>query len=136
MKEYRHPVRVYYEDTDAQGLVYFANYFKFMERARSEWLRELGFEQDELMEEPGVLFAVRRVEVDYLRPARFNEALTVVARVAEHRRTGITFEQEILRDTDGVVLSRGLVLVVCLDTKSFRPAALPPAILEIVADVE
>lgn len=136
MREFRHPVRVYYEDTDAGGVVYYANYLKFMERARSEWLRALGFEQDDLMRDPGVVFAVRRVEVDYLKPARFNEALTVLARVLEHRRSSITFEHEILRAADDAVLSRGRILVVCLKAANFRPAALPPAILELVVDVE
>ncbi|MBN8772080.1 MAG: YbgC/FadM family acyl-CoA thioesterase, partial [Thiobacillus sp.] len=69
------PVRVYWEDTDAGGVVYYANYLKFMERARSEWLRAFGFEQDVLRDEPGIVFVVRRVEIDYLSPARFNEQL-------------------------------------------------------------
>lgn len=136
MREYRHPVRVYYEDTDAGGVVYHANYLRFMERSRTDWLRELGFEQDALMQDPGIVFAVRRVEIDYLKPARFNDALTVVARVAEHRRTTIMFEQEILRDSDDTILSRGRILVVCINAKNFRPAALPTAILEHVVDVE
>jgi len=70
------PVRVYYEDTDAGGVVYYANYLKFLERARTEWLRELGYEQDTLMQD-GIIFAVRRVTIDYLRPARFNQLLEV-----------------------------------------------------------
>ncbi|MEJ1469461.1 MAG: YbgC/FadM family acyl-CoA thioesterase, partial [Candidatus Sedimenticola sp. (ex Thyasira tokunagai)] len=77
MMEFIWPVRVYYEDTDSGGVVYYANYLKFMERARTEWLRQLGFEQDELLEKEGILFAVRRVAVDYLRPARFNDELLV-----------------------------------------------------------
>mgnify|MGYP000178646085 CR=1 FL=1 len=74
MKAFHWPVRVYYEDTDASGVVYYANYLKFMERARTEWLRGLGFEQDTLMLDPGVVFAVSRVELDYRSPARFNAA--------------------------------------------------------------
>jgi acyl-CoA thioester hydrolase len=69
------PVRVYYEDTDAGGVVYYANYLRFLERARTEWLRALGFEQDDLRVRLGILFAVRRVSADYLRPARFNDRL-------------------------------------------------------------
>ena len=69
------PVRVYWEDTDAGGVVYYANYLKFMERARSEWLRVLGFEQDVLRDDAGVVFVVRRVEIDYLSPARFNDQI-------------------------------------------------------------
>ncbi len=67
------PVRIYYEDTDSGGVVYYANYLKFMERARTEWLRALGFEQDQLLEQEGVIFAVRSVTVDYNAPARFND---------------------------------------------------------------
>ena len=72
------PVRVYYEDTDSGGVVYYANYLRFMERARTEWMRELGFEQDVLIREEGVIFAVRSAKVDYLRPALFNDELNVV----------------------------------------------------------
>jgi acyl-CoA thioester hydrolase len=133
--EFRYPVRVYYEDTDAGGVVYYANYLKFMERARTEWLRALGFEQDQLMREPGVLFAVRRVEVDYLRPARFNDALTVVARVAERGRASLTFDQEIRREPDGTLLSRGKIRIACLDASSFRPVPLPAVIQEKLSDV-
>lgn len=135
MAEFRYPVRVYYEDTDAGGVVYYANYLKFMERARTEWLRELGFEQDELMREPGVLFAVRRVEVDYLKPARFNDALTVVARVAERGRASLTFDQEILREPAGELLSRGRIRIACLEAGSFRPVPLPAIIQEKLSDV-
>ncbi|RTZ81412.1 MAG: hypothetical protein DSZ01_00850, partial [Gammaproteobacteria bacterium] len=70
---YRFPVRVYYEDTDAAGIVYYANYFRFMERARTEWLRELGYEQDDLRARHGLVFVVCRAEADYLDPARFND---------------------------------------------------------------
>ncbi len=74
---FRWPVRVYYEDTDAAGIVYYANYFRFMERARTEWLRHLGYEQDQLRRDPGIVFVVRHVEADYLEPARFNDLLWV-----------------------------------------------------------
>ncbi len=135
MNRFQFPVRVYYEDTDAGGVVYYANYLKFMERARTEWLRALGFEQDVLLRDPGVVFAVRRVEVDYLKPARFNDALTVLARVAEQGRASLTFEQEIRRQPDGELLSRGLVRIACLDAASFRPVPLPAAIQESLSDV-
>ncbi len=95
MMEFIWPVRVYYEDTDSGGVVYYANYLKFMERARTEWLRQLGFEQDELLEKEGILFAVRRVSVDYLRPARFNDELLVSASISKQGRASLTFQQEI-----------------------------------------
>lgn len=82
------PVRVYYEDTDSGGVVYYANYLKFMERARTEWLRSLGFEQDVLNAQHGIIFAVRSVTVEYLRPARFNDLLSVGVRLGERRAVG------------------------------------------------
>ena len=124
------PVRVYYEDTDTGGVVYYANYLKFMERARTEWLRSLGFEQDELVRDQGVLFAVSRAEVDYLRPARFNDLLVVVSDMAELGRARIGFAQEVRRAADDLLLCRGLVRVVCVDAGRFRPTAIPPAIRE------
>ena len=119
------PVRVYYEDTDFGGVVYYANYLKFMERARTEWLRRLGLEQDELIAQQAVIFAVRSVQVDYLLPARFNEALTVSAEVVEQGRASLIFEQKIRRNTDQSVLCLGRIKLACLDSNSFKPRALP-----------
>ena len=119
------PIRVYYEDTDAGGVVFYANYLRFMERARTEWLRTLGFEQDALMDDPGIVFAVRRTEVDYLAPARFNEQLSVRSRIAEKGGATLTFEQQIVRDQDQQLLCKGLVKVACLDKDSLRPARIP-----------
>ena len=134
VREFVWPVRVYYEDTDAGGVVYYANYLRFLERARTEWLRSLGFVQDALMREPGVLFAVRRVEVDYLQPARLDDALAVHARIAEQRRASLVFEHEIRRGPE--VLCRGVVKVACLDAKSLRPAPIPSAIVEVIRNAE
>ncbi len=133
MSEFIWPVRVYYEDTDSGGVVYYANYLKFMERARTERLRSCGFEQDRLIEEEGVLFAVRRVEADYLRPARFNDALTVSADVTAHGRVSVTFTQEIRLAEAGPLLCRGEVKVVCLDAARFRPHPLPKKLLAALA---
>jgi len=119
------PIRVYYEDTDAGGVVFYANYLRFMERARTEWVRALGYEQDALMVDPGILFAVRRTEVDYLEPARFNEMLSVRTRVAGIRGASLDFQQEIVREADDRLLSRGLVKVACLDAGTMRPARIP-----------
>ena len=134
MREFVWPVRVYYEDTDAGGVVYYANYLRFLERARTEWLRSLGFVQDALMRDPGVVFAVRRVEVDYLQPARLDDALAVHARIAEQRRASLVFEHEIRRGPE--VLCRGVVKVACLDAKSLRPAPIPSAIVEVIRNAE
>lgn len=100
MKEFNWPVRVYYEDTDAGGVVFYANYLKFFERARTEMLRSVGFEQDNLLAEQNLIFVVRSVKVDYLKPARFNELLDVSAKVIEYKKTNFTFEQAITRQQD------------------------------------
>jgi len=129
------PVRAYYEDTDAGGVVYYANYLKFMERARTEWLRRLGFDQDALMRDAGIVFAVRQVNIDYLLPARLDDALTVEAVIDALGKVSMTFRQRILRPPNDV-LSRATVKVVCLDKERFRPTAIPAAILEKLHDAQ
>ena len=125
MKRFEWPVRVYYEDTDAGGVVFFANYFKFMERARTEWLRSLGIEQDILIERDKVLFAVTQVRLNFRRPARFNEALRVTVEIVERRKASLTFQQEVRRLEPDEILCSGEVKVACLDADSFRPRPLP-----------
>lgn len=127
------PMRVYYEDTDSGGVVYYANYLKFMERARTEWLRGLGFEQDRLATEDGVIFAVRSVAVEYLRPARFNDQLLVSARPVSLRGASLTFAQAVRRD--GEVLCEGTVRVVCLDVQVFSPRRMPARVAQAIARV-
>ncbi|SCZ50113.1 tol-pal system-associated acyl-CoA thioesterase [Thiohalomonas denitrificans] len=128
MSDFVFPVRVYYEDTDAGGVVYYANYLKFMERARTEWLRELGFEQDVLREDEGILFAVRSVRVDYLRPAMFNDQLAVSAEVVGQRGVCLTFRQEVRRGTE--TLCRGEVTIVSIDACTMKPRRIPRAVME------
>jgi acyl-CoA thioester hydrolase len=130
------PVRVYYEDTDAGGLVYYANYLKFMERARTEWLRSFGFEQDRLIEQEEVIFAVRSVQVEYHRPARFNDALEVTASLSERGRVGLTFYQEVLRADDSQVLCSGRIKIACLNVKIMRPTPIPKSLLREFPDVD
>jgi acyl-CoA thioester hydrolase len=117
------PVRVYYEDTDAGGVVYYANYLKFLERARTEWLRTLGFEQDELARDERVLFAVRDVNAEFVKPARFNELLRATAALERLGRASLRFAQTVERD--GALLVRAAVTVACLDADGFRPCPLP-----------
>ena len=117
------PVRVYYEDTDAGGVVYYANYLSFMERARTEWLRALGFEQPALAAEPGVLFVVRAVNIDYLKPSRFNDSLQVTVEVVNVGGSRIRFLQRVLRGDEEIV--RADVDVVCVNTDTFRPVRVP-----------
>jgi len=125
VNEFLWPVRVYYEDTDSGGVVFYANYLKFMERARTEWLRHLGFEQDELIQKEAVIFAVRSVQVDYLLPARFNQELSVSAKLIEQGRASLTIEQGISRVADSALLCKGIVKIVSLRPDSFKPCAIP-----------
>lgn len=117
------PVRVYWEDTDAGGVVYYANYLKFLERARTEWLSHLGLEQDQLAADAGVVFVVRRVEADYLKPARFNDRLLVRCTLAELGRASLSMYQQVLRGAD--VLLNAQVKVACVERAGFRPARIP-----------
>jgi acyl-CoA thioester hydrolase len=118
-------VRVYYEDTDLAGIVYYANYLKFIERGRSEWVRALGVDQSALRAEKGIVFAVRRVEADYLRPARFGDDLTVTTRLREIGGARIVVEQEVLRL--GERLFSAVVTLVCLGDDG-HAARVPPEV--------
>ena len=122
---HRFALRIYYEDTDLAGIVYYANYLKFIERARSEWVRGLGVDQVALKRETGRVFAVRRVEADYLAPACFDDVIEVQSAPAAVSPARITLRQEIFRaDTR---LFTALVTLVCLDARG-RPQRLPPAL--------
>jgi acyl-CoA thioester hydrolase len=124
------PTRVYWEDTDAGGIVYYANYMKFMERARTEWLRSLGFEQTPLKEEQGLMFVVVDITAHFRKPARYGELLQVTCVVAATTRASLTFAQEVYRDRlDGELLLEGRVRVACLDAVRYRPRPLPPALV-------
>ncbi len=127
------PLRVYYEDTDCGGVVYYANYLRFMERARTEWLRDLGFQQADLAEGQGALFVVRSVSVEYHRPARFDDLLEVVTRVEEARRASLVLEQRVRRGAEVLVSAR--VRVACVEVESFRPRSIPgPVLKEMVGE--
>jgi acyl-CoA thioester hydrolase len=118
------PVRVYWEDTDAGGVVYYANYLKFLERARSEWLRTLGIHQAELAAQDDVLFVVRRVEADYRKPARFDDALAVQSRITELGRASLTMAQQVWRGDE--VLLAAQVKLACVSASGMRVAKIPP----------
>ena len=124
------PVRVYWEDTDAGGVVYYANYLRFMERARSEWLRALGVEQDALRDDAGVVFVVRRVEVDYLAPARFNDQLDVSVSLHEAGRASLSVKQELMRGSTR--LAEAVVTLACVDALRFKPVKMPAPILQVL----
>ena len=120
------PVRVYWEDTDAGGIVYYANYLKFMERARTELLRSFGIHQNRLAADQGIIFAIVSVNVDYRLPARLDDLLMVTCEVAMEGRVSVAFQQSIWRErVGGELLTTGGTRVACLDHESLRPRRLP-----------
>ena len=127
MSDFRLPVRVYYEDTDAGGVVYHTGYIRFFERARTEWLRSLGFSQQQLTQEAGVLFTVVDLTVRYVKPARLDDLLDVSARPHLAGGASMAFEQEI-RNAAGELLAAAEVRVACVRAGSLRPCRLPAAI--------
>ncbi|MEB8388990.1 tol-pal system-associated acyl-CoA thioesterase [Rhodobacteraceae bacterium KMM 6894] len=116
------PIRVYYEDTDMGGIVYYANYLKFIERARSDWVRGMGIDQQLLKDRDGLVFAVRRVECDYLSPARFDDVLEVQTRVLTVSGARLVMEQVVLRGADRLFSAQ--VTLVCINDAG-QPARLP-----------
>jgi acyl-CoA thioester hydrolase len=134
MKNFQWRVRVYYEDTDAGGVVYYANYLRFYERARTERLRAWGYEQDQLRQETGLVFAVRSVAVDYLRPARFNDQLLVTADVSRVKRASLEFSQKITSEVGCELLSRARIRVACVDSETFTPRTIPSIMLDKITD--
>lgn len=126
------PIRVYYEDTDLAGIVYYANYLKFIERGRSEWVRSLGIDQARLRAEQGIVFAVRRVEADYLRPAKFDDELVVLTRPVAVTGARIVLDQEVRRGEDRLFAAQ--VTLVCL-TDQGAAARLPPEVRARLAPV-
>jgi tol-pal system-associated acyl-CoA thioesterase len=120
--------RVYYEDTDASGVVYHVSYLRFLERGRSEWLRALGFSQQALRREFGVVFTVAELGLRYFKPARLDDVLTVTTAVAASRRASLVFRQEARRDDELIVAAS--VRVACVGAGDFRPCALPAPLLQ------
>ena len=118
------PVRVYWEDTDAGGIVYYANYLKFMERARTEWLRALGCDQTAMRDEHRLQLVVARANVEYRRPARFDDRLDVDVRVLDLRRASVELEQQVL-SPHRELLCRAKIRVGCIDLETFRPRGIP-----------
>jgi len=126
------PIRVYYEDTDAAGVVYYANYLKFMERARTEYVRSLGFEQDDLRQQQGVVFVVRNVSLQLHQPARFNDELEVVSSIHGIARTHLTFKQVIRRAAETELLCEAEIQVVSIDAEKWKPRAIPAEMLQAI----
>ncbi len=145
-KEFSWPVRVYYEDTDSGGVVYYANYLKFMERARTELLRSIGFEQDKIQQELGIIFAVHSANIQYKKPARFNDELNVVTSITALGKASIHFKQSVFLqasshadynadpnvDAKAILLSDADIKIACLNADKFSPQSIPVSIIKII----
>jgi len=127
--------RVYYEDTDAGGMVYHATYLRFMERARTDWLRSLGYEQQVARERHNLGFIVRSLTLDYVKGARLDDLLDVSVTIVRRGGASLNFAQEVRRADDGVLCCRGLVKVACVWADSLKPRPLPEQLLAEIADV-
>lgn len=123
------PIRVYWEDTDGGGVVYHAGYLRFLERARTEWLRSLGHSQESLRAGSDLVFAVRSVQMDFLAPARLDDELSATVEVTAVRGASLGFRQSVLRVADGAELVRATVRAACLTASTFRPRPLPEGLL-------
>ena len=131
--EFSFPIRVYWEDTDAGGIVFYANYLKFMERARTEWLRALGFAQQVLREQVGGMFVVSETAVKYHQPARLDDALWVTARVQDAGRVSLTIAQQVWLRSDNqpdALLAEGTIRIGWVDAHTLKPGRIPASILE------
>ncbi len=126
--EFIYPVSVYYQDTDAGGGVYHGSYLRFMERARTEWLRHIGYEQQRLMDESNIIFMVRHAEIDYLAPARLDDKLIIHNRLIQLGKASFTYQQNI--QLDGVIICQGMIKIACVSTVKERPTAIPTKIFQ------
>jgi acyl-CoA thioester hydrolase len=125
--------RVYWEDTDGGGIVYYANYLRFLERARTEWLRSLGYSQQALAQEPGIVFAVANLTIEYRRPARLDDELSITCEPKGERAAAMRFVQRIYRrgsNADEMLLVEANVRVVCVDARTLRPKRLPDFLID------
>ena len=126
------PIRIYYEDTDAGGVVYHANYLKYFERARTEFLRCLGFSQSVFLEQK-IAFVVKKIDIDYQKPAFLDDLLTVKTQISLLKKTSVVFEQKLYRNEE--CLTQATVLVVCVDLMKMKPVMMPSHILQALQAV-
>lgn len=135
--EFRHTLRVYWEDTDAGGVVFYANHLKFFERARTEWLRSAGFSQERLRLDRGVMFVVAETQVRYLRPARLDDLIDVSVVPTQTGRVGMSLAQQAWRHGDdgaaADLLSEGRIRIGCVDAGTFRPCRIPTDLLDALS---
>jgi acyl-CoA thioester hydrolase len=129
MPDFNFPIRVYYEDTDSGGVVYHSQYLNFMERARTEWLRILGFEQDTLRDEHKCIFVVKRIEIDFIKPARFNDALIVSVQLKEAAFASLYLIQSIINQKTNEILCKAEVKIAAVYPDTFKPRRIPELIL-------
>jgi acyl-CoA thioester hydrolase len=125
------PIRIYYEDSDAGGVVYYANYLKFFERGRTELLREFDVQQDVLLEK-NIAFVVRKVEMDCIKPALFNQLIKVNTQIIKNRKASLTFKQEIFHE-NGELLCQATTLIACVNLQKMKPTAIPAEIIEVMS---
>ena len=124
------PIRVYWEDTDAGGIVFYANYLKFFERARTEWLRALGVGQHALREQVGGMFVVSETSVKYYQPARLDDELIVTAALQEAGRVALVIQQQAIQKTSNILLCQGTIRIGWVDAQTLKPARIPSEIVE------
>ncbi len=127
-------IRVYYEDTDAGGVVFYANYLKFFERGRTEWLRRLGVDQSRLAVDEHCMFVVKNVEIQYRKPARLDDLLSVHSRITRLGKASIHFSQQ--AEVGGQLLCDSTIQVCCVDTRTLRPTALPETLRTLLEKVQ
>jgi len=130
MNSFSLPLRVYYEDTDTAGVVYYAGYLRFLERGRTEWLRALGVEQFQLVQDTGLAFAVRSLNIEYLKPGRLDDLLTVITELKSMGRAQVMFAQRVERE--GELLVEATVRVVCVNTKTMKASPVPKEIRNLM----
>jgi acyl-CoA thioester hydrolase len=127
-------IRIYYEDTDAGGIVFYANYLKFFERARTEWLRAGGIDQSALSARAGTVFVVRRTALEYCAPARLDDVLRIESRVSALKRASVEFEQQAWRDDQ--LVAAGTILVACVDCVKLRPTGIPKDVIAALSHAQ
>ena len=124
------PVRIYYEDTDSGGVVYHSNYLKYMERARTEWLRSLGIDQVELKKIFSVMFVVKELAIKYLKPAKFDDEIIVQTKVTDNNNCSLNLTQKIIRNKE--VLTDSVVEIVCINVNLFKPTRIPQDVKKVM----
>jgi|SRR5690625_469996 len=128
------PIRVYYEDTDAGGIVYYANYMKYFERARTEWLRNLGISQKKLAHQENTIFVVKKSEIDYLKPAKLDDLIKIQSKIIHLGAASLVFLQK--AELNETILCQSNTVVVCVNSKTMRPKKLNPTIRAILKKVQ